>query len=276
MTPILCDSNLTDLSVDLQHLETIFKESKPDVLLLVSVLGLVPNMECIVELCEEYNVILLEDTCESMGSKFKNKKLGTFGLMSSFSTYFGHHISTIEGGFVSTNDKELYEHVLTLSNHGRSQQQSKEFWPDFNGYKYKMSNVQAAIGCAQLERVELLVERKQEIFFNYFHLLEQTENLSMNKNLPGTVSGYWMPTVVFSERTSVTRDKIKNTFKASNIDARVFFWPLSTLPMFKDCPGNINARSIANRAINLPSFHDITDEEQCRVSEIVKELSGSP
>ena len=106
MTPILCDINLNDLSVDLNHLEEIFKTSKPEVLLLVSVLGLVPNMERIVKLCEDYNVILLEDTCESMGSKLNighnpaMKKLGTFGLMSSFSTYFGHHISTIEGGFV--------------------------------------------------------------------------------------------------------------------------------------------------------------------------------
>ena len=96
MTPILCDANLQDLSVDLDHLETIFKETKPDVLLLVSVLGLVPNMERILELCNKYEVILLEDACESMGSRYKDKKLGSFGLMSSFSTYFGHHMSTIE------------------------------------------------------------------------------------------------------------------------------------------------------------------------------------
>ena len=88
MTPILCDSNLQDLSVDLDHLEIIFKETKPEVLLLVSVLGLVPDMKRIVKLCKEHNVILLEDTCESMGSKFNDKKLGSFGLMSSFSTYF--------------------------------------------------------------------------------------------------------------------------------------------------------------------------------------------
>ena len=74
MTPILCDINLKNLSVDLNHLETIFKETKPEVLLLVSVLGLVPDMEKVIELCQKYNVILLEDTCESMGSKYKDKK----------------------------------------------------------------------------------------------------------------------------------------------------------------------------------------------------------
>ena len=78
----------------------------------VSVLGLVPNMDTVVELCNEYDVVLLEDTCESMGCEYKGKKLGTFGEMSSFSTYFGHHISTIEGGFVSTDNFELYEFIF--------------------------------------------------------------------------------------------------------------------------------------------------------------------
>ena len=114
LKPLLCDCNMQDLSVDLEHLEKIFKTESPDALLLVSVLGLVPNMGKIVELCERYGVILLEDTCESMGSEFRDKKLGTFGLMSSFSTFFGHHISTIEGGFVCTDDEELYELLVSL------------------------------------------------------------------------------------------------------------------------------------------------------------------
>ena len=86
MKPILCDSNMEDLSIDLEHLEKIFEEEDPSVLMLVSVLGLVPDMDKIVDLCIQYDVILLEDTCESMGCEYKGKKLGTFGMMSSFST----------------------------------------------------------------------------------------------------------------------------------------------------------------------------------------------
>ena len=109
MKPILCDCNMKDLSVDLNHLEEMFQKESPDVLMLVSVLGLVPDMNKIVELCFEYDVLLLEDSCESMGSQYRDKKLGTFGKMSSFSTFFGHHISTIEGGFIATDDLELYD-----------------------------------------------------------------------------------------------------------------------------------------------------------------------
>ena len=109
LDPILCDCNLEDLSVDLEHLEEIFKKDKPAALLFVSILGLVPDMNKVMKLCSKYDVLLLEDTCESMGCEYENKKLGTFGIASTFSTYFGHHISTIEGGFVSTDDKDLYE-----------------------------------------------------------------------------------------------------------------------------------------------------------------------
>ena len=107
--PILVDANTNDLSVDLEHLEKIFKEENPSALMFVSVLGLVPNMKKLLDLCTKYSVYLLEDTCESMGCEYKGQKLGTFGMMSTFSTYFGHHISTIEGGFISTDNFELYE-----------------------------------------------------------------------------------------------------------------------------------------------------------------------
>ena len=88
--PVLIDCNLKNLSVDLKHLEEVFKNEKPDAFILVSVLGLSPDMDKIVELCEKYDVLLIEDNCESQGTKYKNQKLGTFGLMSSFSTFFGH------------------------------------------------------------------------------------------------------------------------------------------------------------------------------------------
>jgi CDP-6-deoxy-D-xylo-4-hexulose-3-dehydrase len=107
MEPILCDSNLEDLSCDLEHLEELFKTNDPSCMILVSPLGLVPNMEKVISLCEKYNVFLLEDVCESQGTMFNNQKLGSFGDMASFSTYFGHTMSTIEGGFITTNDSLL-------------------------------------------------------------------------------------------------------------------------------------------------------------------------
>lgn len=114
----LCDCNISDLSCDLDHLESIFKKFEPSVFISVCPLGLVPEMDKLTSLCEKYEVLLLEDVCESMGSKFKNKYLGSFGFASFFSTYFGHHLSTIEGGFINTNDEDFYHYLLMMRSHG--------------------------------------------------------------------------------------------------------------------------------------------------------------
>jgi CDP-6-deoxy-D-xylo-4-hexulose-3-dehydrase len=105
LEPILIDCNLQDLSVDIDHLRVMIAKHQPSALLLVSVLGFSPNMDEIVKVCNETGVILLEDNCESLGTSFNNTLLGNFGLMSSFSLYFGHHLSTIEGGIIMTNDE---------------------------------------------------------------------------------------------------------------------------------------------------------------------------
>ena len=169
--PILVDSNMDDLSVDLEHLEKIFKEEKPSTLMFVSILGLVPDMDKIMDLCVRYGVTLLEDTCESMGCEYKGKKLGTFGMMSTFSTYFGHHISTIEGGFISTDDFELYELLMSLRSHGwdrdlseDTQEKLRKEWNvlEFDtmytfyypGYNLRSTDLQAYIGLGQIDKLD--------------------------------------------------------------------------------------------------------------------------
>jgi len=164
-----------------------------------------------------------------------------------------------------TNDNALYEHVLTLSNHGRARGQTKQFWADMVGFKYKMSNVQAAIGCAQLERVEELVARKREIMQAYRNAFAGIPAISMNPEPAGTVNGSWMPTAVFDPSTGVTRERLLEAFRAENIDARVFFWPLSALPVFGGRPIQQHAQCIAGRGINLPSFHGIATADIARV-----------
>ena len=118
LEPIMCDCDTNNLGLDIDHLKKIIKKEKPSCLILVHVLGIPNNMTEIIELCKKHDIIILEDTCESVGSKFQEKKLGSFGLMSSFSFYYGHHMSTIEGGMVSTNDDEFYEILLSIRSHG--------------------------------------------------------------------------------------------------------------------------------------------------------------
>ena len=168
---LLCDCNLTDLSCDLDHLEEIFKTESPSALILVSVLGLVPDMGRVIELCEKYDVLLLEDVCESMGSKYNGKYLGSFGLASFFSMYFGHHLSTIEGGFINTDDEEFYYTLLMMRSHGwardlptHKQTEYKEKYnlTDFEnlynfylpGMNLRSTDLQAYIGLRAIDKLD--------------------------------------------------------------------------------------------------------------------------
>ena len=182
--PILCDCNLEDLSCDLNHLEKIFKEDNPSSLILVSPLGLVPKMDEIIKLCEKYNVLLLEDVCESMGSKYKENYLGSFGFASFFSLYYGHHLSTIEGGIINTNDEEFYHLLLMMRSHGwdrdlptwkqnelRNKYDTSEFDSLYNfyvpGFNLRSTDLQAFIGLRAIEKLDEY-SYKRNYNFNYY------------------------------------------------------------------------------------------------------------
>ena len=152
------------------------------------------------------------------------------------------------------------------------QNQVRQFWPDEIGFKYKISNIQAAIGCAQIERIEELILRKQEILRIYKNNLSKYKKISLNPEPKNTLNGAWMPTAVFDAKLNISRDKLINAFKEANIDARVFFYPLSSLDFFEDCLHNINSWDIPSRAVNLPSYHDMTVEDIERVCSVIKKL----
>lgn len=229
-------------------------------------------MEELLAVGRRHDIPVIEDAAEAIGSMYQGKRAGSMGRFGAFSFHGTKTITTGEGGMFVTNDDDLYETVLTLSNHGRARGQNKQFWPDMVGFKYKMSNVQAAIGCAQLERVDDLTNRKRAILNEYRQNLADLPGIALNPEPPGTVNGAWMPTVVFARETGVTRETLQKAFQAANIDARVFFWPLSSLPMFGGVARSPIAESVASRAINLPSFHDMTDEEIKRTSLVIREL----
>jgi len=230
MIPLLCDCNMDDLSVDLEHLEEIFWRKNPDALMMVSVLGLVPNMDKVVELCDRHNVMLLEDTCESMGCEYKGKKLGTFGRMSSFSTFFGHHISTIEGGFISTDDEELYELLVSLRSHGWGRDLKKEtqiglqkkwnisefdsmytfYYP---GYNLRSTDLNAFIGLDQIDKLDDW-GKKREQNFNLYQKLIKNDYWKVKSQPNSFVSNFAYPVI------HPNRDEIVKELQKNNVEVR--------------------------------------------------------
>jgi perosamine synthetase len=238
----------------------------------VHIYGNLCNMQLLLALGAKYGIPVIEDAAEAIGSVYQDKRAGSMGRFGAFSFHGTKTLTTGEGGILVTNDSDLYERVLTLSNHGRARGQVKQFWPDVVGYKYKMSNIQAAIGCGQLERIDQLTLRKREILAYYRKRLAHHAGLHMNPEPAGCVNGAWMPTVVFDAELGICRERLQESFAAANIDARVFFWPLSSLGLFPPRPDNRHAWDIPGRAINLPSFHDITPAQQDRVIDVIEEL----
>ncbi len=239
-------------------------------ILAVHIYGNLCQMDRLLEIGDKYGIPVIEDAAEAIGSQYHGKCAGTLGSFGSFSFHGTKTMTTGEGGMFVTDDADLYETVLTLSNHGRTRGHAKQFWPDMVGYKYKISNLQAAVGCAQVERIEELIGRKREIFTRYREALCSLPGITMNPEPAGVVNGTWMPTAVFAQDTGVTREGLAQAFAAQNIDARVFFYPLSSLPMFEAVTSNCLAWDIPSRAINLPSYHDLTSPEQDRVIDVVR------
>ena len=286
LEPILCDSNMEDLSADLEHLEKIFQEESPSVLMFVSVLGLVPDMNKIVELCFEYDVILLEDTCEAMGCEYKGKKLGTFGKMSSFSTFFGHHISTIEGGIVSTDDFELYELLLSIRSHGwdrdlsvETQFKLQQDWDisDFDamytfyysGFNIRSTDLQAYIGLAQIDNLNEWGKKREENFHLYNKLIRN--DFWKVKSKPDCLESNFAYPIIHPKR-----DEIVKTLTSNNVEVRpMICGSMGTQPFYVKEFGELklpNVTIIDECGFYVPNNPKLTREEVFFISDLINEI----
>jgi perosamine synthetase len=244
---------------------------KTKAIIAVHLYGNLCDMDCLLAIGERHGIPVIEDAAEGIGSVYHGKRAGSMGRFGTFSFHGTKTITTGEGGMFVTNDAALYERVLTLSNHGRARGQTKQFWPDMVGFKYKMSNIQAAIGCAQMERIGELIAAKRQVFA-YYALGLRDLPLTMNPELAGMQNGFWMPSIVVDNGFPFDREALLAAFDAENIDGRVFFWPLSMLPMFRTQPEHKVGYDVYLRAVNLPSHHDLNDSEMERVITLVKRI----
>jgi len=242
-------------------------------ILAVHIYGNMCDMAALLDIGRRHNLPIVEDAAEAIGSSWQGRPAGSLGAFGTFSFHGTKTLTTGEGGMLVTSDEALFRRILTLSNHGRAKTQTKQFWPDEVGFKYKMSNIQAALGVAQMERIDALIARKREIFQAYATALAGINSIALNPEPTGTRNGYWMPTAVFAPQSQVTRERLQAAFGAENIDARVFFWPLSSLPAFEPVPTNAVAYDLPGRAINLPSYHDMTEEDMARVVGVLKQVA---
>lgn len=262
-TPVLVDILPETWCIDPEKAEAAITP-RTKAIIAVHLYGNLCDMDRLCALGQKYGIPIVEDAAEAIGSLWRGRQAGSLGTFGTFSFHGSKTLTTGEGGMFVTNDDDLYEKVLTYSNHGRARGEARQFWPEAIGFKYKISNLQAAIGCAQISRAQELIARKREIFFSYKQALIGLP-LTMNHEQPDTVNGYWMPTIVIENGVPFNRDELLESFKRASIDGRVFFWPLSKIGLFRNPHRTPVSWDIAPRGINLPSYHDLKTEDIGRV-----------
>ena len=229
------------------------------------------NMDEIMKISNENDLIVIEDAAPSLGASYKDRKTGSFGHCTAFSFQGAKTLTTGEGGILLTNDSEKFETIEKLGDHGRSL--GKKLWNDEIGYKYKMSNIQAALGLAQLERIDELVDKKRQIFSWYKKILGEIEGIKMNVEKSGSRNSYWMTTIVIEKNINISRDQIIQKLKEWNIDSRPTFYPLSHMPMFTT-QHNQNAENFSKNGINLPSGHNLEEKQVEYICQVLQKILG--
>lgn len=223
------------------------------------------------DFCKANDIFLIEDAAEALGSFLDEQHVGNFGDFAVFSFHGSKTITTGEGGMFVSNSAPLTDRFRILANHGRSPLETRQFRPQEIGYKYKMSDIQAALGLAQLSRFDELVERKREIFNIYYTSLCNLPQIMLNKVPFGSKSGYWITNVFVDNKFGPTREDFLHELRKRNIDGRVFFWPLSSLGLIDNSNNDLtNSYIVSQHSINLPSSYDISYEEQMNVVECIR------
>lgn len=226
----------------------------------VHLYGNMCEMDEILEIAREHKLYVIEDAAEAIGSEYKGKKAGSMGDVGVFSFHGTKTVTTGEGGMLVTNHSELYRKASVLHDHGRDPSIDKMFWASAIGFKYKISNIQAALGLAQMQRVEALVAKKIRVFALYKKELESLAGVTLNFAQVYVHNSYWMPTVIFNKTLGINRDHVITYLHSFNIDARPFFHPISALNMFEDVDNKIAYR-LSKNGLNLPSNSDMGKED---------------
>lgn len=247
----------------------------------VDLYGGMPEMDAICAIARRHNIAIIEDAAEALGAEYKGRRAGGFGDIGVFSFHGSKTVTTGEGGMLVTDREDLFKRVQVLRDHGR-QPGDRMFWNTEVAYKYKMSSMQAALGLAQLERIDELIERKREQFEWYRQELAGMSGITMNAEPAETLNAYWMVTIVLDPKLGLNKTQLMERLSKYGIDTRPFFHPLSSIPAYEDSEQAHLARqrnhvvySISPYSINLPSALSLRKEEIQSVCMVLKEILGN-
>jgi perosamine synthetase len=254
-TPVIVDVEKDSWCIDPGEIKKAITD-KTKAIIPVHLYGQSCDMSAIMAIAERHNLFVIEDCAEAHGAEFEGAKVGCFGDISCFSFFGNKIITTGEGGMCLTNSQSLDKKMRQLRDHGMSV--DKRYWHDVVGYNYRMTNLQAAIGCAQLERIETILAEREKIEKEYQNILKNIQGINLQHSFPNRKKVTWLVSALIDESLL---EKFVSTFKEKNIDVRPFFYPLSQMPIYKKYAfSGENAAEISKKGISFPTHKNIDFE----------------
>ena len=266
-TPVFTDSVRNTWQIDPEEiLRNITPRTRA--IMVVHLYGQACDMDAIMAIAREYRLFVIEDCAEAFGTLYKDRHVGSFGSISTFSFFGNKTITTGEGGMVVSSDKTLIEAARRLKGQGLAP--NREYWHEIVGYNYRMTNVQAAIGLAQLERTDEFVSRKRKIAALYAKLLHGLP-IEIHNEAPETFHSYWMSSILVDHANH--RDQLRKHLASVGIETRPLFYPVHSMPMhsqnFRRFP---IAEDISSRGINLPSYPSLSDAQVISICQEIEKF----
>ena len=274
-TPILVDSNIHTWNMDINQVKkSITKKTRA--IIIPHIYGLTVDLDPIIKLCKNKRIRIIEDSAESLGLNYKKKPCGSFGDVSTFSFFANKHITTGEGGMITTNDKKIYENCKSLRNIFFNQK--KRFVHYGLGWNYRLTNIQAALGIAQLKQLDKFVKIKRKIgnkyklqLRNINHVLQPLKKLKYCENI------YWVYGLVIKKESKLKLDKIRKELFKKGIETRNFFWPLNKQPILKKMGYFKNqkfpvAEFLGKNGFYIPTGLALTEKQQNYVIRNIKDI----
>ena len=266
-TPVFVDSLKGNWQVDPDDIERKITE-KTKAIMVVHLYGHPCDMGRIMEIAKRHDLFVVEDCAEGFGSYFAGQHVGTFGDISTFSFYGNKTITTGEGGMVVTNDETLYARASHLKDQGMAK--FRQYWHDVIGYNYRMTNICAAIGLAQLEQAEKFLRQKRDIAAWYQKYLQGTP-VEFHQEDTNVHHSYWMCSILVPK--SAERDPLRELLKERNVETRPVFYPVHTMPMYSQkYQKHKNAEDIGWRGMNLPSWQGLSEDQVRYICDVVHEF----
>jgi perosamine synthetase len=266
-TPVFVDSVRSTWQMDPEDVRRHITP-RTRAIMAVHLYGQACDMQALGDIAREYGLFLVEDCAEAFGTQYAGRHVGTFGDISAFSFFGNKTITTGEGGMVVTSDKTLIERARHFKGQGLAAH--REYWHDVVGYNYRMSNVAAAIGLAQLERAHEFIACKRELAVRYASALAGLP-VELHTEAPGTVHSYWMVSILVQQPDD--RDALRAHLAAEGIETRPLFCPVHTMPMYaRSYRKHVIAEDLAWRGMNLPSWPGLSEEDVAFVSQSMEKF----